>query len=214
MKKAIIYYSSGREDSILEHNVRKNILKQTNLPIISVTQFPMDFGENICVGDVGASGFNMFRQVQIALENTEADFVISAESDCLYPKDYFQYTPSRDDACYRTTDLYVMPDKRSFYFHKAEGATHGQIIGRKFYLERLNELFDGAPKWSEAEKNFPKERHNKVDIFDTVEYFNSMPVVQIKTHKGLRYYTHSDRTPIYTLPQWGEGKTFRKTYYE
>ena len=38
------------------------------------------------------------------------------------------------------------------------------------------------------------------------------PVVQIKTHKGMRYYTHSDRTPILTIPYWGDGKAFRKKY--
>lgn len=215
MKKAIIYYTSNREDESFERRVQENLLKVCgDIPIISVSHRPITLGTNICVGDVGVSGFNMFRQVEIACNATDADFVISAEADCLYPEDYFQFTPPDLTTCYRTTDLYVMPDKRSFYFHKAEGATHGQIVGRKFYLQRSEELFKGAPKWSEDEKNFPRERHRKLDIFDKIEYFNTMPVVQIKSHRGMRYYTHSDRTPIYNLPYWGEGKAFRKKYYE
>jgi len=213
--KTIIYCSSGREDKTLEQNVRLNILKQTDLPIVSVTQFPMDFGHNICVGDVGASGFNFFRQVQIALKNTDADIVISAESDCLYPPDYFEFTPPRLDVCYRTHQTYVMPDKRKFYFHKEEGATHGQWVGRLFYLDRLNTLFEGAPPWSLEEMNFPKERHKKLDIFTEIKYADIQnPVVQIKTHKGMRYHTSSDRTPIYTLPYWNDGVSFRQKYYE
>lgn len=219
MNKTIIYYSSGREDQKLEKNVKENILKNCgDIPIVSVTQFPSDgFGFNICVGDVGVSGFNMFRQVQVALRYIRTEFVVSAEADCLYPPDYFQFTPKENNLCYRTSNLYVMPDKRAFYFHKEEGATHAQVIGTKFYLERLDRLFYGAPKWNTEEKNFPRERHGKVDIFSDKEikhWKTENPVVQIKTHKGMRYYTRSDRTPIYKLPYWEGGVEFRKKYYE
>ena len=212
--KTIIYYTSNREDPEFEKRVQENLLKNCGgLPIISVSQKPIALGKNICVGDVGASGFNMFRQVEIALEEAKTTFVISAEADCLYPPDYFEFTPERDDACYRDNNLYVMPDKRDFFFYKKEGATHAQIVGRKYYLETLKKLFKGAPKWSIEEKNFPKERSKKADIFDEIFYWTSKnPVFQIKTHKGMRYFTHSDRTPIPSLPFWGEGKTARRYF--
>jgi hypothetical protein len=155
----------------------------------------------------------MFRQVQIACQEAETDFVISAECDCLYPPDYFAFTPEKLDVCYRDSNLYVMPDMRDFYFSKKEGATHAQIVGRKFYLDTLNKLFDGAPKWRVEEKNFPKERWGHADIFSHIEYYNTEnPVFQIKTHKGMRYYTHSDRTPIQSIPYWGDGKKAREYY--
>ena len=214
MTKAIIYYTSNHEKPEFEERIRENILKQAGgIPIISVSQKPIDFGKNICVGDVGVSGFNMFRQVQIALQNTDADYVISAEADCVYPPDYFQFEPYKLYMPFRNTNLYVMPDARDYFFYKGEGATHVQIVGRKHYLERLNTLFDGAPQWSTEEKNFPRERGFGVDIFDKFEYFSTVnPVFQIKTHKGMRYYTRSDRTPIPTLPYWGEGKKLRQYY--
>jgi hypothetical protein len=210
----IIYYTSNREDPEFERKVQETLLKNCGgLPIISVSQKPINLGKNICVGDVGISGFNMFRQVEIALEEATTDFVISAEADCLYPPDYFQFIPPKLDLCYRDNNLYVMPDKRDFFFHKKEGATHAQIVGRKFYLKVLKKLFKGAPKWSTEEKNFPKERWGKEDVFDTIAYWKSPnPVFQIKTHKGMRYYTHSDRTPITELPYWGEGKKVRRQY--
>ena len=215
MEVTIIYCSSNKEDPAFEQRVRDNILKVTSLPIISVTQKPIDFGKNICVGDdIGVSGFNFFRQTLIACEETKTKFVISAEADCLYPPDYFQFIPPRDDIPYRDTNLYVMPDKRAFFFYKKEGATHAQIVGREFYIKRLKELFEGAPQWNAEEKNFPKERHRKEDVFDQFEYWRSEnPVVQIKTHRGMRYYTHSDRTPIQSIPYWGNGIKFRNKYY-
>lgn len=208
----IIYYSSNREKPEFESRVQENIIR-SGLPIISVTQKPTHIGRNICVGDVGVSGFNMFRQVQIALKEVETKFVISAESDCLYPPDYFEYKPEREDVPYRDTNLYVMPDARDYFFYKKEGATHAQIVGTKYYLDTLNRLFDGAPEWSTKEKNFPKERTGDDDVFQKIEYFRTdNPVVQIKTHRGMRYYTHSDRTPILTLPHWGHGPTVRAYY--
>lgn len=213
-KTTIIYYTSNREDPQFEKKVQENILRVSKgLPIISVSQKPIDFGKNICVGDVGTSGFNMFRQVQIACEEAATDFVISAEADCLYPPDYFEFTPERLDACYRNNNLYVMPDKRDFFFYKKEGATHAQIVGRKFYLEILEKLFAKAPKWNTEEKNFPKERWHQADVFTEIFYWTTKnPVFQIKTHKGMRYYTHSDRTPIKELPYWGNGREVKKKY--
>ncbi len=210
----IIYYTSNKEDPEFEKRVQENLLKVSGgLPIISVSQKPIDLGTNICVGDVGVSGFNMFRQVQIACQAAKTPFVISAEADCFYPPDYFEFIPPRLDVPYRDQNLYVMPDKRDFFFYKKEGATHAQIVGREFYLQILNKLFEGAPKWSIEEKNFPKERHGKADVFDHILYWKSPnPVFQIKTHKGMRYYTHSDRTPITSLPYWGEGKKVRRTF--
>lgn len=214
MDATIIYCSSNRERPEFEQRIRDNILKNCGgIPIICVSQRPiMNFGKNIVVGDVGVSGFNFFRQVQIGLQEAKTKFVISAEADCLYPPDYFTYEPSRDDVCYRDYNLYVMPDQRDYFFYKQEGATHAQIIGREYYLETLNNLFVNAPEWNIEEKNFPKERWHKEDIFKDIIYYRTEPVIQIKTHRGMRYYTHSDRTPIYELPYWGNGKDTRAYY--
>ena len=209
---SIIYYTSNREDPEFERKIQENILKVSGgLPIISVSQKPINFGDNICVGDVGASGFNCFRQILIACEAAKTRFVISAEADCLYPPDYFQFIPPRDDVPYRNTNLYVMGDHRNYFWRKPEGATHAQVVGREFYIETLKNLFKDAPMWSIEEMNFPKERHRKEDVFDKIEYWaTENPVVQIKTHRGLRYFTHSERIPIYDLPYWGNGKELRK----
>ncbi|MBU2052605.1 hypothetical protein KKH13_05350 [Patescibacteria group bacterium] len=214
MNSTIIYYTSNREGTMFEKRVRDTLLKNCGgLPIISVSHLPIDLGTNICVGDVGVSGFNMFRQVQIALREAKTRFVISAEADCLYPPDYFEFTPERDDVPYRNTNLYVMPDLRDYFFSKPGGATHAQIVGREHYLAVLDKLFEGAPEWSTKEKNFPKERLRKADVFDKIEYYQTEnPVFQIKTHKGMRYYTSSDRTPIPEIPYWGKGKDIRSYY--
>ncbi len=216
----LIYYSSNREKPEFEERIRDNILKVSQgLPIISVTQKPINFGRNIVVGDVGASGFNMFRQVQIACMEAKTKFVLSTEADCLYPPDYFNFIPKREDICYRDKNLYVMGQHRTYFYKKEEGATHAQIVGREFYLTILNKLFEGAPDWSVTEKNFPKERtrQKQEDVFTKgqIEFYETQnPVVQIKTSQSMRHYTNSDRIPRNELPYWGKGADFRKKYYD
>lgn len=211
----ILYCSSNRENPDFEKRIIDNLIEVSgNLPIVSVTQKPMELGRNICVTDVGASGFNYFRQILIGLREINTKFVISAEADCLYPKSYFDFVPEKDDICYRATKVYVMPDGRDYFFHKKEGSTLGQIVGRDFYLSTMEELFKGAPEWSVEEKNFPKERHKHEDIFAHIERWEPpAPIVTFKTHRGLRFFTHSQRIPIYSLPYWGDGKSLRAYYF-
>lgn len=216
----IIYYSSCREDPLFEGRIQETLLKNCgDIPIISVTQKPIKLGKNICVGDVGVSGFNMFRQVQIACREAKSTFVLSAEADCLYPPDYFTFIPPRvvcdTEHCYRNSNLYVMGDHRDYWFSKPEGATHAQVVGREYYLKTLDKLFEGEPQWDTNQKNFPKEkfRGHKEDVFDNIEYYETQnPVFQIKTHRSMRYFTHSERKPIYDLPYWGNGKKVRAHY--
>ena len=222
----IFYCSSNREMPEFEQRIRDNILKyKGDLEIISVTQKPIDFGTNICVGDnVGVSGFNFFRQSLIALQNIKTPFALSCEADCLYPPDYFQWIPPREDKCYRDRNLYVMPQHREYFYKKEGGATHAQIVGTQFYRQSLEKLFEGEPEWDykEEQRNVPKEklRVKRDDVFNVwnqneIEKYETVnPVVQIKTSQSMRHYTKSDRIPVYELPFWGSGADFRKKYYD
>lgn len=216
MDTTIIYYTSNKETPEFEQRIVDSLSKTCgDLPIISVSHKPMDLGQNICVGDVGASGFNMFRQVLIGCKRAKTKFVITAEADCLYPPDYFKFVPKRDDICYRNSNTYLLGLRRDYFYKKPEGGTWSQVIGREFYIKRLEYLFEDAPEWSVEEKNFPKERDRGEDIFTSgqIERFETgYPCISIKSGKGMRHYSHSERVPIYDLPYWGDSRQFRKTY--
>ena len=75
----------------------------------------------------------------------------------------------------------------------------------------------GAPQWSVEEKNFPKERYRKEDIFgkdEIVHYETKNPVVQIKTSHSMRHYTVSDRKDRTNIPYWGDSVKFRQKFYD
>jgi len=211
MNATIIYPSSNSEDQKFEKKIQANILKNCGgLPIISITQKPMDFGENICVGEVGASGFNFLRQLLIGCEKATTKYIISAEADCLYPPDYFEYRPERDDICYRNDNTYLIGNNRDYYWRKKEGGTWSQVINREFYIKRLKFILKGEPKWDETRKNFPKEKGLK--FFDEVEKFTTEnPCISFKCN-GMRHYSHSERIPIYSLPYWNGSIELVKKY--
>lgn len=213
--KTIIYVSSNRESPLFELKTREALLNSCgDLPIVAVTQQPVDLGpncNNIVVGDVGASGYNFCRQVLMACEAAKTTFVISAESDCLYPLEYFQFTPPRIDIPYRNTNIYVQKYMND-YAHKKRSSTFSQVVGREFYIKRLKSLFGDLPQWDTTMKNFPKEI-NKV-LFEQFEYFETKnPCLSFKTGKGMRKHSATGETKVYDLPLWGSIKELRK-YYE
>ncbi len=207
----VIYYSSNRENPQFEEKIMENLYtKVSGLPIISVTQKPVALGQNICVGDVGTSGFNVCRQIQIGCEAAATPFVITAEADCLYSPDYFTFIPPKWDVCYRNTNIYVQKYQNDFC-NKKNGSLFSTIVGRRYFLNRLDELFGDAPKWNSTLKNWPKEIGKK--LFDSYGYFETLfPCISFKTGNGLRKHSPTGGTPYYELPYWGSIKTLRENY--
>jgi len=74
-------------------------LAKANLPIVSVTLKPMDFGKNIVL-PLERGWETYFKQILTALENSEADIVYFCEHDVLYPPSHFEFTPPTKDKFY------------------------------------------------------------------------------------------------------------------
>ena len=95
----VIYYTNNLEKPEFEGRIQKTLKESTDslgVPIISVSQKPIDFGKNICVGGVGASSQNAFRQLQIGAMEAKTRFVCPAEADFLHPREYFEFVPPSD----------------------------------------------------------------------------------------------------------------------
>ena len=211
MTGTIIYMTSNMEREAFEEKIIDDLLiKSRGLPIVSVSQKPLNLGTNICVGQVGASGYNFCRQVQIACENSNSDYVIHAEADCIYSPDYFKFVPKRLDIPYRNTNIYVQKYGQDFVCKK-EMSTFSQVVGREFYLKRLKDLFKFLPIWNTKYKNFPKEIGRK--LFDDFAFFETKyPCVSFKTGKGMRQHSPTSEIPVYELPYWGSIKDLRRKY--
>ena len=98
MNKGIIYYTGGGLPENVAEAARQQLLT-IGLPIVSCTLEPLDFGQNIIIE--GERGYlTMFRQILAALEASTAEIIFFCEHDVLYPKDHFDFTPSRKDTFY------------------------------------------------------------------------------------------------------------------
>ena len=75
MRTTVIYYTSNREHRRFERKIIDSLVKQSDgLDIISVSQKPISLGKNICVGNVGQSVFNAWRQLQIGVREAKTEF--------------------------------------------------------------------------------------------------------------------------------------------
>lgn len=198
--KTIIFYTGSTESESFEQKVRDNILRaKGNLPIISVSQKPIDFGNNICVGEIGKSYENAFKQVLIGCQAATTPYVVTCESDILYPaKGYFDFTPTDPTVIYTYDNVWLMWNRENrtrFYKH---GTTCGSIIlSRDLYI---NMLRDGMPDFFKPDVKW--------------EHFTGDPMINIKTRNGVSFGTTLTKgvNPVASFPQWGTPEDIRKGY--
>jgi hypothetical protein len=212
-KVTVLYYTANREDETFEAKIRQKILENKgDLPLISVSQKPLDFGENICVGEHDMCYANEFRQIQIGLKQVKTPFVIVAEADTLYPSDYFSFVPTELHG-YRYDNTWIMYHKNPPSRFHFKGYHNGAEINYiEHWLPIINKSLEGRKEWS-----------NKEDAFD-VPFFRSdgkyswtgNPVINFKTKKGIRNNTKTKpgASPRTRLPYWGRADELRKQYFE
>ena len=197
--RTIVYYTANTEKESFEKKVVENILQKSNgLPIISVSQKPMDFGKNICVGKLEQNYQNAFKQALIGCEKAETEFVVMCESDCLYPEGYFDFIPTKKDVVYTYDNVWLMWDRENrtrFYKH---GTTAGSImLSRELYIKLMTDGMSGFKN-----KNLKWET------------FTGKPLINVKTRNGISFGTTLEKgiNPVKNLPEWGTVEDVKKRF--
>lgn len=208
--KTVVYYTANREDPVFEQKIMDNILaNKGDLPLISVSQKPIDFGENICVGDVGCSYQNEFRQIYVGAKAATTPYLVFCESDFLYPPDYFQFDPPDENECYEHDNVWmVWKDTDKGYMHKtySEGA---QICGRELFIQKFEEFYKDFPEWSIGK---PPKRKGPLTKYPW-KWFGGSPCVSFKTGRGMSWAAKTRDVPEeHTLPYWGSIESLKQTY--
>lgn len=217
-KMTVVYYTSNREDASFEEKIMKNIWNAKGpLPVVSVSQKPIDFGKNICVGDVGYSYFNAFRQCLLACEAAETEWVVITESDCFYPPTgFFDFNPAEKDVVYVYDNIWILwQDIRRFsrwdnkdkYFKKAMTPA-GFIWNRQAYIDFLKKSLEGLPMWGQK-KFFPYPIEQQ-----KIVWFHGDPIVSFKTDRAKNAGTSlEDVPPQESIPYWGNGKLLKEKMF-
>jgi len=143
-KKTILYLTDSQLDEHLAHKCREYLLKAAgDIPIVSVSQKPLDFGvKNVCVG-LQPRCWNSFYEAQLAgLEIIETPVVAIAEHDCLYTSEHFAFDPPDLEVFYYNTNVWLAqwsdtnhPELKGMfsYWHKRTAFSQ-LIVGRDICL--------------------------------------------------------------------------------
>ena len=183
MNLTVIYYTSNFISKWFAENTKSQLKKAIgDLALISVSQKPMDFGENICVGDIGRNAVNIYRQILIGIKAAKTKYVAMAEDDILYSAEHFNNLPKKTSFSYNIhkRSIFTWSDPPMFSYIKGL-VINSLIAERKALIEAIEERF---VKWKELRgKSLRKEsvfsepgrvyerqfglKANKAEIFHT-----------------------------------------------
>jgi len=202
----ILYYTANTEDPVFEQKIIDNLKKQAgDIPIISISRKPIDLGKNICVGEKPVCYSNSFRQILIGLKAAKTKFCIAAESDCLYPPEYFQFRPPREDKVYRYTNLWVHFDGRNRFWKKS-WVEAAQMCGTKHWIKSIENILENPDSWKPEPFKFIFEEK------DEYSWTGENPVLYFKTRKGIGFKTGFIQGSKKELPYWGSAKEVKQKY--
>lgn len=144
---SILYYTANKLPEYFTNATRECLRSASEgLPIVSVSQKPLDFGHNICIGDVGASLLNLYNQVLLAAKAATTTYVALCEDDCLYlPSHFTGYRPPLDAFGYNQNKWSVF----AWDYHKPpilSNKTHRCVLSqciapRQLLIDALEERF-------------------------------------------------------------------------
>ena len=99
--KTLIYLTDNSLAEPLASKCRDLLKRESkDIPIISVSQEPIDLGTNICVGKIGRSWLSLYKQMMKGIEATTTPYLGICEHDCLYSGEHLAWIPPTTDTFY------------------------------------------------------------------------------------------------------------------
>lgn len=200
----VIYFTSNREDPRFERKIQETLMEGiSTLPLVSVSQKPIKFGENICVGDIGASPENILKQILIGANEAKTKFVALTEDDFLFPPDYFKFRPQDNETFYYPEEVYLIWQGHATFWRKHLRELLS-ITNRKHMIKTITAMIE----------NMPSHISNRVKRLTNQAWFKtSAPVVTFKTKRGLHWRSSFSKNNFKKeLPYWGTGKDLMGKY--
>ena len=151
----IIYYTSNYLETTNPYfldNTKKQLLKAIdNLPLISVSQKPMAFGKNICLGDIGRSHLNIYRQILIGCREAQTKYVAMAEDDILYSYQHFHSSlPKTGHFLYDMNKWSIFTwSNPPVFSYRHRKIVNSLIAERQMLIDSLQERFSKFPDQSD-----------------------------------------------------------------
>ena len=205
----LLYYTCNLVEERFANNIRSALL-QFGLPIISISHKPIDFGTNICVGEIGASIYNIYKQVLIGAKKAKTEFVACCEDDALYNSEHFLHR-SRNAFLYNINRWNVNED---VFFHRRRVNMSMCIAPTQLMIDTLEKRFEKYPTSLNREKGEligfgePGRSEHKIGLPSVkMDIFHSGMPTLVFNHRpsvgGVRRILLRDRIEK-SLPHWGK----------
>ena len=227
MQTSIVYYTDNSLQEPLASFCREKLLEAADgKPIVCVSQKPLDFGLNICIGEIGRSHLSIFRQVLAGLEQVKTKYVALAEHDCLYTKEHFNWIPPEDGKFYYNVNCWFVRPKDGMYSYFRRKVLSMMIANTGLTLEATKEKVEilksgiiirkgqlGACEYGVCEnkkayvdyKASMKDLGKDVGSYKAVSFRTELPNVDIR-HGGNFSGNRKANNRCYELPHWGKWK--------
>lgn len=149
----VIYYTSNfleTHNPYFLSNTKKYLLEAIgDLPIIIVSQKPTVFGgnsQNICIGDIGRSHLNIYKQMLIGAKEAQTEYIALAEDDIFYSYEHFhnEYIGKFPDMFLydmNKVSLFTWTKPPVYSFRHDRMVVNQLIAPRKLFIEALEERF-------------------------------------------------------------------------
>jgi len=213
--KTIIYYTANTEDPVFEQRIRDDLKKKAgDIPIISVSRKPIDLGTNICVGEQTVCYTNEWKQLLVGLKAAKTKFCFTAEADCLYPANYFSFTPPVDNMMHYYDNLWIVWKYHNAFWRKTGHCEGAEVCGREYWISRLEPLLlDSWEPIADPAERMRYENKLVTKFFPKEDVWKGEPVISFKTRDGLSFRTtfiNQSKTKV--LPPWGTISEVKKIF--
>jgi len=218
--KGIIFYTDNQLKLKIAVCVQRQLAK-IGLPIVSASLKPMGFGKNIHV-PLQRSALTMFKQILVALENSDTDIVYFCEADVLYHPSHFEFTPPKRDVWYYNENVWKIDAVTGHALHYDMKQVSGIAVYRECAVEHYRKRVAMVEKngFTSGMGYEPGTHHRpeRVDDSTAEGWMSPFPNVDIR-HDGnfspTRWKKEQFRNQKYTkgwiesddeIPGWGSTK--------
>jgi hypothetical protein len=194
-----------------------------DVPLISVSRIPLDFGINI-IDDGEKCTSNIYKQMLRAAKIATTKYVIVAEDDTLYCKNHFTFFRPKDDAFgYNRNRASLFTWGEPIYHWRNRLSNCSLIAPRDLLIEALEERFkkypNGIPEKIVGELGRGMvDRNLGVTVRNCEEAYSDTSIIQINHENASELLQRNHRKSYgqikaYDIPFWGKAKDLIKNYF-
>jgi hypothetical protein len=220
-----LYLTTNRmPDAWIEFHMEHLKAALKDIPVISLSRIPMDFGKNMI--DKGPYGYvNIYKQILRGAKRAKTKYVAVVEDDTLYSEDHFRrFRPRKDEFAYNRNRWSIFSWGTPVYSLRQRISNCSCIAPRKLMIEALEERFTkfgyDIPKTLCGECGRNKlERRMGITLRKQVDFFSTISIVQLSHPSGtedrqqIMRKSHAE-IRAFDIPHWGRPEDLIKYYHK